>query len=164
MSVIRQFGSTSVFFACIVGLQACAVAPERSAPGEVEDDLKGMQVSDELNDLREGDMAQFLTGTLAKFGTISIGREYNAASGRSCKQIFDASGQQLLSVACQLPTNRWYIRESLHVPGNTGQLVPVETDANQLLLPVIPATLESTPATGDKLEFSKADKLLVERK
>ena len=144
-----------VIAACLAVLQACAVTPENSAIGDIENDLDGVQVSDELNDLKEGDMVQFRTGMLAKFGTIVVGREYNAASGRSCKQILDASGEQLLSVACQLPTKQWYVRESLNVPGNAGQFVPVKSDTNQLLVPVEPQTLELKPAIEDKKDIQE---------
>ena len=100
--------------------------------------------------LKEGDMAQFRTGMLAKFGTITVGRQYSAASGRSCKQILDASGEQLLSVACQLATKQWYVRESMHIPDTAGQIVPVKTESNQLLVPIEPRTLEIEPQTDDK--------------
>ena len=90
-------------------------------------------------------MAQFRTGMLAKFGTIVVGREYNAASGRSCKQILDASKERLLSVACQLPTKQWYVRESLHISADSMQLVPVDTDPNPLLVPAESHTLRLEP-------------------
>ena len=150
VSVIQQSGSVLLIAACIAVLQSCAVAPERSALVDVEDDLNGEQISDEFNDLKEGDIAQFRTGMLEKFGTITVGRQYSAASGRSCKQILDASGEQLLSVACQLPTKQWYVRESLQIPGNASQIVPVKTDSKQPLLPVEQQTTELKPAIDDK--------------
>ena len=150
VSATQQSGSVLLIAACIVVLQACAVAPERSALVDVEDDLNGEIIPDEFTDLKEGDMVQSRTGMLAKFGTFTVGRQYSAASGRSCKQILDASGEQLLSVACQLPTKQWYVRESLHVAGNAGQIVPVKTDLKQLLVPVEQQTVEIKPAIEDK--------------
>ena len=152
MSVMQQFKSVLVVAACIVVLQACAVAPEHLVLDGVGNDLAGVQVSDELNDLGEGDMAQFRTGILAKFGTITVGRQYNAASGRECKQILDASGQHLLSVACQLPSKQWYVRGSLNTPTNSEQFVSVKTDAIRSLVPVEPQTLEPKLTIEDDKE------------
>ena len=145
VSGIRQFGLVFIVASCIVVLQACAVAPERSALAEVENDQASAQLSDELNDSSEGDMALFSTGKLAKLGTVTIGKQYDAASGRSCKQILDASGVQLLSVACQLPTEQWYVRESLNVAGNAIQAAPANTKFKNVLVQAELPTVELKP-------------------
>ena len=150
ISVMRHHWSKFVVVACVVALQACAVSPKRTSGTDVSDDIDSIHVSEEMGDLKQGDMVEFRSGKLAKFGTITIGRQYNAASGRSCKQILDASGDQLLSVTCQLPSKQWYVRESLNIPANTRQSVPAETDANPLLVPVEPQTQELKPVVEDE--------------
>ena len=152
MSGIRRADSVLALVACTVIMQACVVAPERSARALAENNRNNVQTSAELDSLKEGDIADFRTGLLAQFGTITIGRQYDAASGRRCKQILDASGAKLLSVACQMPTQQWYIRDSLHIPVNAIQPQSGNGNSNQVLMPADPLTLVSKPETKDTQE------------
>ena len=161
MSRLKNFTSVLVIAICMSYLQACAVAPDRPASVGLTNELSSQQVSVEVDNLKEGDMVNFQTGPLAKLGTITVGRHYNAASGRNCKQILGASGKQLLSVACQLPTNQWYIRESVQNPAGAIQIIPVRSDLNNVRVPTKSQTLELKQPIKEPVSYNvKPDETL----
>ena len=152
MSAIQNASSVLAVATCVALLQACAVAPERVALDGADKVLSDVQISNGLSGLKEGDTVKFRAGLLAKFGTITIGRHYDAASGRSCKQILDTSGVQLLSVACQLPTEQWYIRESLNTPVTAIQTISKNTNIKKVLVPAELPKIESKAVVEDSQE------------
>lgn len=166
MSRIRPIESVLVVAACLVFLQACAVSPDRTELASSGKALEALELSKELEGLREGDTAEFRTGLLAKYGPITIGKQYDAASGRSCKQIYDASGTRLLSIACQLPTNQWYVREALHVSDKKTQSMPLGTASKKPLLPVKrqTQTVRSAKKQTPKLKIAKTPKQIPKLK
>lgn len=125
----------------VLALQACAIAPHGSQITADSVRVASAQPAAELDSLTEGDTAVFYTGLLAPLGQVTIGREYFAASGRQCKQILSATGTQLLSVACKVQKDNWYIRESLDMPADSRSelLVPVDPAQNKgdNVLPVV---------------------------
>jgi len=92
-------------------LQSCAVSsPQAKTPMQTFSSVSAEQAP-ELETLAEGDSVIFYSGLLAPFGEVTIGREYTAASGRLCKRIHSASGNELLSIACRARKEHWYLRQ-----------------------------------------------------
>jgi len=79
-------------------LQSCAHVPERSASVS-SNDVVTIE-SPEMGDLSRGDIVELKDGVLASFGEVRIGREYFSASGRLCKEILNATGRRVVSIAC----------------------------------------------------------------
>jgi|GEM_PF-2402571 len=93
-------------------LQGCANSPERSTSDFQSATLASGRQAAKLNDLSEGDSVVFHSGLLSSLGKLTVGREYQAASGRMCKQILSAEGGQQMAVACK-SEDKWYVRQAL---------------------------------------------------
>ena len=131
-------------------LQSCAHVPERSASVS-SNDVVTIE-SPEMGDLSRGDIVELKDGVLASFGEVRIGREYFSASGRLCKEILNATGRRVVSIACLFDDQNWYTRRPLSVrssglPVSEATFTPAQLDQ--------PATLfekgndESAVASGD---------------
>jgi len=94
-------------------LQGCANSPERSTSDFQSATLASGRQAAKLNDLSEGDSVVFHSGLLSSLGKLTVGREYQAASGRMCKQILSAEGGQQMAVACK-SEDKWYVRQALN--------------------------------------------------
>lgn len=113
-------------------LQGCAQTPERSV-GRVDNmALNNVQKAPELNNLSEGDLVEIYSGILAPFGKVTIGREYYSASGRLCKQILSVTSAEIMSIACSVGGENWYVRKPL---GGRSKAVSKSLSVNALLTP-----------------------------
>ncbi len=140
-------------------LQACVVAPQRSdrVVESVGSAVAGHGA--ELDSLLEGDTVMFDTGLLAPLGQVTIGREYHSASGRMCKRILNASGNELVSVACKVQKGHWYMRELLSArPANVKHRVQKSAvSGSDLLVPEMQRQgngADEFEVTGDEFSYT----------
>lgn len=108
----------------VISLQACATnseSPFERGPAfsgtvplaSVEStETDAAQTANGLNKVKEGDTVFFRTGKLEQFGKVTIGREYTAASGKLCKQLYESSGEKMIGIACKANDDYWYTRLS----------------------------------------------------
>ncbi|MFK7993412.1 MAG: DVU3141 family protein [Granulosicoccus sp.] len=101
---------TFVVLPILLALQSCAVSSPKAMDALQTVASVSVHEAPEMNSLNEGDSVVFYDGILAPFGQVTIGRVYTAASGRVCKRIHNAKGDELLSVACQTQKDHWYMR------------------------------------------------------
>lgn len=84
---------------------------------------------------------------------VSTGAHYTAASGKTCKRLFNAADQQLPRVVCQSANGEWYLQRSLALAESTAQATAVVSAQ--------PVTIVSDSESNDKVSEDGRD--LVER-
>jgi len=150
----RPVTSAIVLVVLSTVLQSCASTSHQATVSETRVDELDSVKAPELNNLSTGDLVELYDGVLAPFGRITIGREYFAASGRLCKEILNASGKELVSIACRVSEDEWYTREPLNLSSSP------RATSSSLLVPTIPEGSAATSKNGFSVD-GRTDTLAV---